>query len=132
MPDRPIDPPPAPLPPDPPDEPVNPQAALDSDATGPRAWTSSSSGEIIHWRGPSPFHFVTVPEEQSAAIEAVSSLVTYGWGAIPVKARIGRTDFTTSLFPRGELYLVPVKVAVRRAEDLALGDEVTVHLRLDA
>ena len=89
-------------------------------------------GEIIHWRGPSPFHFVTVPEEQSAAIEAVSSLVTYGWGAIPVKARIGRTDFTTSLFPRGDLYLVPVKVAVRRAEDLALGDEVTVHLRLDA
>ena len=49
-----------------------------------------------------------------------------------MKARIGRTDFTTSLFPRGDLYLVPVKVAVRRAEDLALGDEVTVHLRLDA
>jgi hypothetical protein len=57
-------------------------------------------GEIIHWRGPAPFHFITVPEEQSAAIEAVSSLVTYGWGAIPVTARIGRTDFTTSLFPR--------------------------------
>jgi len=33
-------------------------------------------GEIIHWRGPAPFHFVTVPEEQSAAIEAVSPLVT--------------------------------------------------------
>ena len=89
-------------------------------------------GEIIHWRGPAPFHFVTVPEEQSAAIEAVSSLVTYGWGAIPVEARIGRTDFTTSLFPKEDLYLVPVKAAVRRAEDLALGDEVTVHLRLDA
>ena len=51
------------------------------------------SGEIIYWRGPSPFHFVTAPEEQSAAIEAVSSLVTYGWGAIPVEARIGVTDF---------------------------------------
>jgi hypothetical protein len=89
-------------------------------------------GEIIHWRGPAPFHFVTVPEEQSAAIEAVSSIVTYGWGVIPVQARIGDTDFTTSLFPRGELYLVPVKQAVRRAEHLALGDEVTVWLRLDA
>ena len=89
-------------------------------------------GEIIHWRGPSPFHFVTVPEEQSAAIEAVSSLVSYGWGAIPVKARIGRTDFKTSLFPKDDLYLVPVKDAVRRAEDLTLGDEVTVELRLDA
>ena len=88
-------------------------------------------GEIIYWRGPSPFHFVTVPDEQSAAIEAVSGLVTYGWGAIPVTARIGRTDFTTSLFPQGDLYLVPVKVAVRRAEDLALGDEVAVRLHLD-
>ena len=90
------------------------------------------SGSIIHWRGPSPFHFVTVPDEESAAIEAVSSMVTYGWGAIPVKARIGRTDFTTSLFPKDELYLVPVKDAVRRAEGLEIGDEVTVHLRLDA
>ena len=88
-------------------------------------------GEIIHWRGPAPFHFVTVPEEQSAAIEAVAPIVTYGWGVIPVRARIGDTDFTTSLFPRGELYLVPVKQAVRRAERLALGDEVTVRLRLD-
>ena len=88
------------------------------------------SGEIIHWRGPSPFHFVTVPDEESAAIEAVSSVVTYGWGAIPVRARIGRTDFTTSLFPKGDLYLVPVKAAVRRAEQLVLGDDVTVRLHL--
>ncbi|MGH9270186.1 MAG: DUF1905 domain-containing protein [Ilumatobacteraceae bacterium] len=89
------------------------------------------SGEIIHWRGPSPFHFVTVPDEQSAAIEAVSSLITYGWGAIPVQAQIGSTAFKTSLFPKGDLYLVPIKDAVRRAEQLALGDEVTVHLFLD-
>ena len=90
------------------------------------------SGEIIHWRGPSPFHFVAVPEKQSAAIEAVSSLVTYGWGAIPVKARVGRTDFRTSLFPKGELYLVPIKNAVRQAEGIDLGDHVTVRLHLDA
>ena len=64
-------------------------------------------------------------------IEAVSSLVTYGWGAIPLRARIGRTDFRTSLFPEDELCLVPVKVAVRRAERVELGDRVTVRLRLD-
>ena len=89
-------------------------------------------GEIIHWRGPAPFHFVAVPDEQSAEIEAVSSMVTYGWGCIPVNVRIGGTDFTTSLFPKDDLYLVPIKVAVRRAEGLELGDEVTVQLRLDA
>ena len=90
------------------------------------------SGEIIHWRGPAPFHFVTVPDDESAAIEAVASMVTYGWGAIPVQARVGRTDFTTSLFPKDERYLVPIKVAVRRAEQLELGDRVTVRLTLDA
>ena len=89
------------------------------------------SGEIIHWRGPSPYHFVVVPEEQSAAIEAASRIVSYGWGCIPVRARIGRTDFTTSLFPKGDLYVVPIKVAVRRAEDLELGDRVAIHLHLD-
>ena len=89
------------------------------------------SGEIIHWRGPAPFHFVTVPDEPSAAIEAVSPIVSYGWGVIPVRARVGDTEFTTSLFPRGERYLVPIKVAVRRAEQLTLGDEITIRLRLE-
>jgi hypothetical protein len=90
------------------------------------------SGEIIFWRGPAPFYFVTVPDEPSAEIEALSPMVTYGWGAIPVKARIGRTEFRTSLFPSDDYYLVPVKVAVRNAEGIDLGDVVTVHLHLDA
>ena len=90
------------------------------------------SGEIIHWRGPAPFHFVATPEEPSAAIEAVSSLVTYGWGAIPATVRIGDTEFRTSLFPKGEYYLVPIKDAVRKAERLELGDTVTIRLHLDA
>jgi hypothetical protein len=89
------------------------------------------SGEIIYWRGPAPFHFVTVPDEPSAAIEHVSSLVTYGWGVIPARVQIGQTDYTTSLFPKDERYLVPVNAAVRRAERLALGDDVTVRLHLD-
>ena len=88
-------------------------------------------GEIIEWRGPSPFYFVVVPEDESAAIEAASSLLTYGWGAIPVAARVGGTDFTTSLFPKDEHYLVPVKDAVRRAEGVGLGDAVSVRLHLD-
>lgn len=88
-------------------------------------------GEIFHWRGPSPFHFVAVPDDPSAAIEAVASMVTYGWGVIPVEVRIGATDFRTSLFPKDERYLVPIKQAVRTTEQLSLGDEVQIRLRLD-
>jgi Domain of unknown function (DUF1905) len=87
-------------------------------------------GEIWFWRGPSPWHFVTVPDEQSAALEAASSLVSYGWGMIPVTARIGDTEWTTSLWPKDERYLIPVKASVRRAERVELGDVVTVGLHL--
>jgi hypothetical protein len=87
-------------------------------------------GEIWFWRGPSPFHFITVPDEQSREIEDESSSLTYGWGMIPVRAQIGETEWTTSLFPKNQRYIVPVKDAVRKAEGLALGDVVTVRLAL--
>ncbi|HKX69567.1 MAG TPA: DUF1905 domain-containing protein [Intrasporangium sp.] len=89
------------------------------------------SGEIIWWRGPSPFHFVPVPDEESAQIEAAKGLVTYGWGVIPVTARVGRTEFTTSLFPKDGRFLVPLKDRVRRAEALELGDVVELRLTID-
>jgi Domain of unknown function (DUF1905) len=89
------------------------------------------SGELWFWRGPAPWHFVTVPEEASAAIEAASTAVTYGWGMIPVAARIGSTGWKTSLWPKDGRYLVPVKASVRRAEALSLGDPVAVDLTID-
>jgi hypothetical protein len=88
-------------------------------------------GEIWHWRGPSPFHFVTVPAPQSARIRAASATLTYGWGVIPVTGTIGATRFQTSLFPKDGAYLVPIKDAVRRAEGLALGDRVSIVLQFD-
>jgi hypothetical protein len=85
-------------------------------------------GEVWHWRGPAPYHFVTVPEPESAAIKAVSSTVTYGWGMIPVRVGIGGTSWKTALWPKDGLYVVPLKDWVRKAEDLELGDTVTVRL----
>ena len=90
------------------------------------------AGEMWFWRGPAPFHFVTVPEEESQDIEAISGEVTYGWGCIPVAARVGTTKFTTSLFPKDGGYIVPIKVAVRKAERIELGDEVHLHLTFGA
>jgi len=88
-------------------------------------------GEIWEWRGPAPHHFVTVPPEESAAIEATSALTSYGWGCIPIAARVGGTDFTTALIPKEGCYALPLKAAVRRAERLTLGDHVDVRLFLD-
>jgi Domain of unknown function (DUF1905) len=88
-------------------------------------------GELWFWKGPSPFHFVTVPRDESTEIHAVAALVTYGWGVIPVGASIGETSWSTSLFPKDGSYLVPVKASVRKAESLKLGDRVHVSLSIE-
>lgn len=88
------------------------------------------SGKIFHWRGPAPYLFVPVPPEQSRQIKDISRLVTYGWGVIPVHARIGKTEWTTSLFPKDGRYLVPIKVVVQKAENLKEGDEVKIRLEI--
>jgi len=88
------------------------------------------SGKIWFWRGPAPWFFVTIPAKQSRDIKAISTLVTYGWGVIPVYVRIGKTKFTTSLFPKDDRYIVPIKASVRKAEKLEKGDKVIIHLEV--
>ena len=87
-------------------------------------------GKIFIWRGPAPWFFVAVPEEQSRDLQAISGMVTYGWGVIPVHVRIGKTTWQTSLFPKDGLYLVPIKSSVRQAEHLEEGDTVTIRLEV--
>lgn len=88
-------------------------------------------GDVWFWRGPAPFHFVTVPEDESVELQAAASLVTYGWGMIPVEARIGETRWTTSLWPKDGGYVVPLKGLVRKAEGIDVGDAVRVLLAVD-
>ena len=89
------------------------------------------SGELVEWRGPAPYHFVVVPEDDAAVIESVSAGITYGWGMIPADVTIGETTWYTALWPRQGAYVVPLKDAIRRAEGIELDDVVTVHLSLD-
>ncbi len=90
------------------------------------------TGTVIEWRGPAPFFFVPVLETARKVIADAAYLLTYGWGVIPVVATIGRTTWTTSLFPKDGTYLVPIKAAVRTAEGIGLDDDVTVELGLGA
>jgi hypothetical protein len=89
------------------------------------------TGEIVYWRGPAPFYFVAVPPAECAQLREASPEVSYGWGVIPVRGRLRGTEFSTSLFPKDGGYLVPLKVAVRRAEDVDDGDTVTLELTIE-
>lgn len=86
------------------------------------------STEVIYWRGPAPFYFAPVPEAQVKKIKEISSQLSYGWGVIPARVKIGKTEFTTSLFPRQGGYMVPIKNVVREAEKLEIDDKIVVHL----
>jgi Domain of unknown function (DUF1905) len=88
------------------------------------------SGTMWYWRGPAPHYFVTVPEDEYAALKGTSSLVSYGWGMIPVKVQIGKTVFKTSLFPKNGSYIVPIKADVRRLEQLSENDQVMLSLEV--
>lgn len=88
------------------------------------------TGKIWFWCGPAPWFFVTVPAKPSRDIKEISRIVTYGWGVIPVHVRIGKTEWTTSLFPKDGRYVVPIKASVRKAENLDLGDKVTIQLEV--
>ena len=86
------------------------------------------SGTVIEWRGPAPYYYLPVPDEESADIREVAAMASYGWGVIPVEARIGELDFETSLFPKDGGYLLPLKDAVRKPIGIGAGDEVAVQM----
>ncbi|WP_210649060.1 DUF1905 domain-containing protein [Nocardioides sp. SYSU D00065] len=86
-------------------------------------------GEVVEWRGPAPYHFVRLPLDAADLVDEVKADVVY-WGVVPVRAWIGGTEFTTSMFPREETWFLPVKDAVRRAEQVELGDLVDVRIRV--
>ncbi len=68
-------------------------------------------------------------ESDSAELKEEARALIY-WGQVPVRVAIRGTEFRTALFPKDGRYLVPLKDAVRKAEDIAEGDVVAVRLRL--
>lgn len=88
----------------------------------------SFTGEMIYWRGPSPFHFVEVPAEQSRSIKEFSSQISYGWGVLPTTLVINYLSWSTSLFPKNGRYLVPIKAEIRKKYGLELGEEIPIKL----
>jgi hypothetical protein len=88
--------------------------------------------KIIEWRGPAPFFYAAVPAEHVEELRRVAKVVSYGWGCVPVEAEIAGVRFTTSLFPKDNTYLLPLKVAVRRQTNVTVGDAISVVMTLQA
>lgn len=90
------------------------------------------SAELWRWDAQADaWYFVTVPEEASEEIRA-SSGPPRGFGSVRVQVTVGTTTWRTSVFPdkKSGCFVLPVKKAVRRAEDLDDGDTATVALEV--
>jgi len=87
------------------------------------------TGEVIEWRGPAPYYFVRVPDELTDAVKDAAKGLEY-WGQVPVLVTIGDTEFWTALFPKDGAYLVPLRVAIRRAEGVEDGEDVAVSMQV--
>jgi hypothetical protein len=91
--------------------------------------------ELWRWeaRTDAGWTFVSLPVEAS---EEIRDLVAHGsargFGSVRVEVQVGVSVWRTSVFPdatRG-VYVLPVKRAIRRAQDWELGGVATVGLRV--
>jgi len=93
---------------------------------------------LWRWTGANgvSWYFISVTGEAGDALaaDALMRRLEYGrakgFGSVKVRAAIGDTVWTTSVFPSKETggYILPVKAPVRKAEALAEGDEVELSL----
>lgn len=86
------------------------------------------TAEVVEWRGPAPYVFAPVPAELTEEVRRIAQELSYGWGVVPVRVRVGASLWTTSLFPRDGGYLVPLRMKERRAEGVELGDSIELEL----
>lgn len=92
----------------------------------------SFTGTIIHWRGPAPFYFVAIPDDQVGEVHWAARIASYGWGCVPVDASANQLAFRTALFPKEGGYMLPLKAEVRKKLGVELGDSLAITMRIDA
>ena len=88
------------------------------------------AAELVEWRG-RPLVFARVPDEWVGEVRRAARAASYGWGCVPVAASVAGEAFATSLFARDGGYMLPVKVAVRRATGVEIGDVIAVTMRIE-
>lgn len=94
----------------------------------------SFTGELWRYEGPGGWHFISLPEAEADEIEAMFASQAKGFGSLRVEATIGRSRWSTSISADRTqgTYLLPVRRAVRTAEDLAAGSTTRVDIAIIA
>ena len=92
---------------------------------------------LARWEGErGTYHLVTITGEEAEALQAHEAMqrlelgARRGFGSVKVMARIGATEWKTSVFPQKQRsqWILLVSKKVMRREDLAEGDPLALEL----
>ncbi len=99
---------------------------------GEREAAYAVEGEVWLHAGEAGWHFVTMPPDVADNVCARSAASLRPFGTVPARVTLGSTTWSTSLFAdtRSGSYLLPIKAAVLRQENVAEGDVVAVRVEL--
>lgn len=94
--------------------------------------TFEFSAPLWRYPGADGWHFVSVPPEISDSIADIALGIRRGFGSVRVAVTVGGTSWRTSIFPDSKTgtYLLPMRKAVRVAEQLEAGDDVLAQLEV--
>ena len=83
------------------------------------------------YAGDAPWHFITVPLEESDVIKELYIWPRRGFGSIPVNVTIGKTTWKTSIFPqKDQTFFLPIKKQIRVTENLKVGGSTAITLEV--
>jgi len=87
---------------------------------------------VRRYAGKAVWYFAVLPKEQSAAIRTLFGGMKRGWGSLPVAATIGKTRWTTSIFPESKAgtYLLPLKAEIRERENIRAGASLRLRIEI--
>ena len=79
------------------------------------------------------WRFARVPEDISGKIkEMQKGRLRRGWGAVYAKAKVGKSEWVTSIFPdrHSATYILPLKKQIRYEENLYDGIEIKIFIQI--
>lgn len=88
------------------------------------------TAEIWRHDGPAAWYFISLPDDLADELRSEYAHRQKAFGSLAVLARVGGTEWKTSVFydRKRATYLLPVKVGVRKSEDLEDGDLVELNV----
>lgn len=75
------------------------------------------------------WHYIHLNEQTTETIKLFSTK-KIGWGYIPILAKLGKTEWKTTLFPTKGIFMLAIQASVRKKENVKEGDHVEVSFQL--